>query len=109
MLRQAEPGLAARIDAYMQTMENAARTIFYAGNGNVRWTATIEDPTVPPAEGAYSGDGGAGDPYEGEMFTWLMDFKSTWSNATEREEMWLAKRANLAAVNFTSTAQGAGR
>lgn len=101
--------LAARISTYMQTMEAAARHIFLAGPGQVRWVAVIDDPTLPPSQGSYQGDAGPGDPYEGEMFTWLMDLKSVWQNDTEREYMWIAKRPNLAAVNFTSTVDGAAK
>ena len=101
--------LAARILSYMQTMEAAARDIFLAGPGQVRWVAVIDDPTLPPSQGSYQGDADPGDPYEGEMFTWLMDLKSVWHNDTEREYMWIAKRPNLAAVNFTSTVDGAAK
>lgn len=74
----------------------------FPGNGTVRWVATIGNVSLPPSRNTYSGEATPGDPYEGELFTWLLDLKAEWSSNDEREMPWVAKRAMLVAVNYTA-------
>lgn len=65
--------------------------------------ATIaSNVTIPPSRNTYTGDATRGDPYEGELFTWLLDLMTPWKSDAEREQQWIAKRAMLQAVNFTA-------
>jgi hypothetical protein len=41
--------------------------------------------------------------HSGELFTWFMDLYCTWDSPAEREEPWMAKRAMLKAVNYTTS------
>lgn len=40
------------------------------------------------------------DPYEGELFAFMMYFFAPWENQTEAEKMWDVKRGKLKAVNY---------
>jgi len=42
------------------------------------------------------------DPYEGELFAFLMDLYAPWTNISEREDIWIYKRAMLQSVNYTT-------
>ncbi len=45
-------------------MKQNAQTIFYAGDGNVRWVSNMYNYSEQPVAGNYYGDAYPGDPYE---------------------------------------------
>jgi len=61
---------------------------------------------LPVSENFYteSGSGYLDDPYEGELFAFLLDLFGTWANETDREMIWNYKRPNLQSVNFQTPA-----
>lgn len=86
-------------------MAKSAYAIFYEGNGKIRTVSNIKDTKLPVAQNTYSNNNtncdapGAvcylDDPYEGEMFAFMMYFFSDWPSQDEREKMWPVKRAKL--------------
>ncbi len=40
------------------------------------------------------------DPYEGEMFAFMMHFFAPWEDQTERNKIWVQKRAKLVSVDY---------
>ncbi len=38
---------------------------------------------------------------QGELFTWILDLFGVWESDSDREELWITKRALLQAVNYT--------
>jgi len=46
------------------------------------------------------------DPYEGELFAFMMYFFAPWTNQTERELMWTVKAAKLKSVDYTIPSLG---
>lgn len=100
--------LAARLKSYLQLLSQTARTVFYAGDGHIRAVATIKNPLAQPNDPNNYGmncqtNCWLDDPYEGEMFAVWMDLYSTWPNQTDRESVWIAKRAKLQSVTYQST------
>ena len=87
----------------LNTMEKYAKTVFYDKNGLIRWVSTIKNTSLPPNDPnqLYSGGSRAGDPFEGELFQFLLDLKSSWNSDNERDEIWNAALNNLHSVNFS--------
>lgn len=55
--------------------------IFYEGNGKIRAVASIEDIKKSVEENTYTNQAGdyfLDDPYEGELFAWIMHLFGTW-------------------------------
>lgn len=109
---QALVNLEGDLEAYLHFLTETAITVFYAGNGLIRSVTNIYDITAPPiranywmacdpaTQGCYLDD-----PYEGELFAVFIYLYSQWNNQTERDMIWVQKRAMLQAANFT-TANG---
>ena len=81
--------------------------IFYNGTGRVCSVVDLNQtvsPTSPHQNYTCEpGDPGTlNDPYEGELFTWWLYFYSDLS-ATDKEQLWLYKRPQLQAVNYTGS------
>ncbi|KAA0150801.1 hypothetical protein FNF31_06949 [Cafeteria roenbergensis] len=99
--------LAARLEAVWSAMAATARTLFWGGaesRGAVFAVTTIANVSLPPGQSPVSGSGRLDDPYEGELFTWVLDLL-TGLDAAEREDLWLAKRPQLAAVPYRMPSQ----
>jgi hypothetical protein len=102
--------LAARMSSYLGLLASTARTVFYAGQGHIRAVATIKDPQAAPTDPSNYGmdcnpkisNCWLDDPYEGELFAVFMDLYSQWPNQTDRDSVWVAKRAKLQSVTYTS-------
>jgi hypothetical protein len=43
------------------------------------------------------------DPYEGELFAFFLDLYTEWSNPSDREFLWLVKRAKLQRAEYPSS------
>lgn len=84
--------------------QNAAR-ISYRGAGRVCAVATLDQTLLPTDyEQKYTCEGlkHLNDPHEGELFTWWLYFFGPLS-ASCKEQLWLAKRPQLRAVNYTGS------
>lgn len=99
------PTLAQRYRAYFDLMAKNSIIIFYDGDGKVRAEAVIHNVYAQPTPSNYA-NGGINyfldDPYEGEMFVWMMDLYAPWQNPAEREKIWDRKKAKLEAVELTT-------
>jgi hypothetical protein len=96
--------LAGRYKNWWDLMAKTGQMIFYAGYGWVRDVATIKDITVQPYPGNYGTAGGyLDDPYEGELFAFFLDLYTEWSNPSDREFLWLVKRAKLQRAEYPSS------
>lgn len=101
--------IASRISNYLTLLSQNARIVFYAGDGHIRSVSTIRSATAVPSEANYGMDCDPStsncyldDPYEGELFAVFMDLYSQWPNSTDRESVWIAKRAMLQNVEYLS-------
>lgn len=83
--------------------------MFYDGEGKVRAEAKIKDIYAQPTPSNYE-NGAANyyldDPYEGELFVWIMDLYGHWDKPDEKEKIWDVKQKKLEAVNYTSPVDG---
>lgn len=88
--------------AYLDYTKSTAKKIFYAGGGNV-CSVTDLNQSLPVDDPNQSykceGTGTLDDPYEGELFTWWLDFYGG-LNDTDRELLWEVKRPQLVRVNY---------
>jgi hypothetical protein len=78
--------------------------IFYQGAGKVCAVVDIKNQTLPVhhAEQTYACEGTDSyldDPYEGELFTWWLQFFGGLSD-TDIEALWEYKRAKLVSVDY---------
>lgn len=96
--------LTTRYLNQMQMMANNSITIFYAGDGHTRAVSSIKNITgAVETSNYYSADlSYLDDPYEGELFSFMMDMFGNWPTPTEREKVWEYKRALLQSVEFQS-------
>jgi len=102
--------LAHRLRQYLRLLATTAPVVFYAGNGHIRAVTTIKDPFSAPVASNYGMDCDGqpssncylDDPYEGELFAVFMDLYSHWPNATARDDVWIAKRAKLQRVEYST-------
>ncbi len=107
-LRDKSPALAARYMRYFEYMAATSIPVFYSGSGCIRTVATIANTSLPPSQNHYSqncvGVCCLDDPYEGELFAWLMDLYAPWKafnySHHERDQIWIRKRC---AGGLTST------
>jgi len=99
--------LAAGWAAWFSCMAASAKAVFWEGGGRVAAVASIRNVSLPPSANAYnrSGGGALADPYEGELFTVLLDLFAPLS-AGERAQLWAAKRARLQPVAYASAGAG---
>ena len=95
--------LAEEYRSYWEYLVSTAKTLFYAGQGRVWTVVQLTDMYKPVSQNTYSSVGGGllNDPYEGELFTFMLDLLTTWSDPKEREQLWDVKRPQLVAVNYT--------
>lgn len=106
-----EGQLSSRYMDFFLCQANAAKTIFYEGQGNVAAVTEILNVTAPVAAGNYNTTGGGylNDPYEGETLTVLLDLFADWdSDPSERELMWEVKRPMLQAATYPVAGSSAG-
>mmetsp|Transcript_59033 Transcript_59033/g.68290 ORF Transcript_59033/g.68290 Transcript_59033/m.68290 type:complete len:472 (-) Transcript_59033:131-1546(-) len=102
--RLSRPGLAERWAAVWQRMVANAVTMFYAGNGNFRTVTSILNQSWPVSNNTYTGAASyLNDPYEGELFTVMVYLLSPDLNATEKELLWVQKRAMLQRTDLPVT------
>lgn len=101
--------VAERISNYLALLASTARTVFYDGNGHIRSVATMKSSSATPSPTNYGMNCNPAtsncyldDPYEGELFAVFMDLYSVWPNETDRESVWIAKRAKLQSVEYFS-------
>lgn len=94
------------VASYLKYVSESAMVVFYAGNGLVRSVTDIYDIYSAPLPSNYWMSCQVGcyldDPYEGEMMTVFLYLYSHWNNATERNMLWVQKRAMLQSVDFVS-------
>lgn len=94
--RLAKPGLAERWERVWRQMVKNCVKVFYAGGGNFRTVTNIANQSWPVDNNTYSGSPGyLNDPYEGELFTVMAYLFSEDLNETEKEQLWINKRAML--------------
>lgn len=94
--------LQADFGAWFDCMAGNAKTVFYAGGGNVSSVVTILNASAAPSQANYERPPGyLNDPYEGETLTVLLDLLTPWPDPAERELLWVVKRPMLQAVNYT--------
>lgn len=95
--------LATRYDAVWQRMVQHGMPVFYGGDGCVRAVTNIANETWPVGNNTYSGDssGCLDDPYEGELFTFMLELLAPeWTN-NDTAALWRRKRHMLQAVNLS--------
>jgi hypothetical protein len=97
------------IGSYLSYLSKTAITVFYAGDGLIRSVTNIHDIYAPPVAWNYWMSCNPAvdacyldDPYEGEMFAVFIYLYSRWDNQTERNQIWVQKRAKLQAVTFVT-------
>lgn len=98
--------VATQYDELIAYLVSTAQTVFYGGQGRVWSVVQIKDIYAPPTPANYQPDGEPtpgmlDDPYEGELFTFLIDLFGTWASAADREVLWSVKAPLLQAVNFS--------
>ena len=91
-------------------MANNSIEIFYAGKGLIRAVTAITNIKLPMNQNTYSLEKGVtcdffhncylDDPYEGELFAFMMYLFAPWSDPNEKELMWVAKREKLQPIDF---------
>ena len=106
-----QEALGDRYCQYFNTIVQNAKTVFYEGKGKVLSVAVIVDPKAPvsrsnrkPNYPTYYLE----DPYEGELFTVILDLFSNWSSDAERDQMWTVKKkaGRLVPVGYTTKSSG---
>lgn len=82
---------------------NISVQIFYAGNGEVCAVTTIANQSLPvnDPKQSYSceGSGRLNDPYEGELFTFRLQFFGGLTDA-DITALWKAKRPQMGSVDY---------
>lgn len=96
--------LGHRVREYLEMLAVTAPIIFYEGNGHIRAVATVKNNKAAPTNPNNYGmncqmDCYLDDPYEGELFAVFLDL---YSNISNREDIWVAKRAKLQSVTYDS-------
>jgi len=97
--------LLKRYQNWFNLMARSAKYVFYEGNGNIRTVSIIKNVTSPPHPNNYETPNPCGhpcyldDPYEGELFVWLLEFFGGISQS-EADKIWIKKRKRLESVNY---------
>jgi hypothetical protein len=100
--------LANRYWKYIQLLADTSLVVFYEGEGRIRCVTKILNITAQPSVGNYKSDGVCylDDPYEGELMAFFFDLYSDWTannyTISEREKIWVEKRAKLQQAKYTS-------
>ncbi|EFA78326.1 hypothetical protein PPL_08977 [Heterostelium album PN500] len=99
-----QAALLQRYQAYLDLLTQNAKTIFYTNPGWINAVTHIDNIYAQPTPSNYQNDCNCflDDPYEGEMLTVYMDLYCQWDNITERDQLWINKRALLQSVEFQS-------
>ncbi|KXT07217.1 hypothetical protein AC578_2453 [Pseudocercospora eumusae] len=95
--------LGARWQEWLDYTKTTAAKLFYHGNGRVCAVITLNQTLSPhnPAQNyTCEGDDLLDDPYEGELFTWWLYFFSNDLSSSDRDALWLKKRAKLQATTY---------
>ncbi|KAM3511729.1 hypothetical protein MY11210_004619 [Beauveria gryllotalpidicola] len=95
--------LAAQWQKWLDYAKTTVDKVFYQGDGRVCAVTKIGDQKLPvndPAQ-SYACESPAylDDPYEGELFTYFIEFFSALSH-DEKKKLWAAKRAKLVSVEY---------
>lgn len=82
-------------------MANNSIKVFYEGNGKIRAATSISDIRKSVDENTYTNRISdctnfdvpcyLDDPYEGELFAWMMYLMAPWADSKERDNIWIAK------------------
>ena len=100
----AKPGLGARWTNIWRSMVKNAKAVFYDGNGNFRTVTNLKNQSLPVENNTYTGQPSyLDDPYEGELFTDFVFLFCDDLNETEKELIWVNKRAMLQKVDLPVT------
>eukprot|EP01084_Bolivina_argentea_P140791 247449_1 len=91
------------IEKQLNLMERNVKLMFYAGNGLIRWSPIIGNVSLSPTDPnqKYTGGSRGGDPFEGELFQWLVDLKSNWNISENPNDIWTAALPHLHIINYT--------
>ncbi|KAM3448251.1 hypothetical protein MY3296_007934 [Beauveria thailandica] len=95
--------LAAEWQKWLDYAKTTVDKVFYQGDGHVCAVTKIGDQKLPvndPRQ-SYTCESPAylDDPYEGELFTYFIEFFSGLSK-DEKKKLWMAKRAKLVSVEY---------
>jgi hypothetical protein len=103
-----EGALASLWGDWFSCMARNAAQMFYQGEGRVAAVAAVRDPGQPPSNNTYAPSGGAllEDPYEGELFTVLLDLFSALPPA-DKGALWEVKRPRLLPAVYASPSANA--
>ncbi|KAL1966392.1 hypothetical protein VTN77DRAFT_4534 [Rasamsonia byssochlamydoides] len=95
--------LAQDWQRWLDYTKTTAAKIFYAGQGQVCAVTAIQNQSWPvndPRQNySCSGDGRINDPYEGELFTWWLQFFGGLSE-NDKQMLWEVKRPQLVSVEY---------
>ncbi|KAJ5662378.1 uncharacterized protein N7477_009994 [Penicillium maclennaniae] len=95
--------LAQKWQIWMDYTKTTAAKIFYQGNGRVCAVIDLKDQSLPidHPDQSYTceGDGLLNDPYEGELFTFWLQFFGGLSDS-DKEALWNVKRPQLVSVDY---------
>ncbi|KAF7716682.1 Glucan endo-1,2-beta-glucosidase [Penicillium ucsense] len=95
--------LARKWQSWMDYTKTTITQIFYRGSGKLCAVVDIANQTLPvnhpDQKYACEGSSYLDDPYEGELFTWWLQFFGGLPDA-EIEDLWTFKRAKLQSVDY---------
>lgn len=95
--------LGSRWQAWLDYTKTTAAKLFYHGKGRVCAVITLNQTLSPhsPAQN-YTCEGNdlLDDPYEGELFTWWLYFFSKDLSNSDRDALWIRKRAKLQPTTY---------
>lgn len=101
--RTSDHQLAIEWQKWFDYAKTTVDKVFYQGNGRVCAVTKIGDQKLPvnDPQQSYACESPAylDDPYEGELFTYFIEFFSGLSK-TEKEKLGVAKRAKLVSVEY---------
>ena len=99
--------LLAKVEAYVNLLQQTALNVFYDGNGYFRAVTSIKDAkTAPVASNYYCPSSGCGyldDPYEGELFVFWAYLYGNWSGWKGKDMVFVNKRKNLVELTFQNS------
>ncbi|KAJ5610641.1 GPI anchored protein [Penicillium lagena] len=95
--------LASKWQTWMDYTKTTAAQIFYKGNGRVCSVIDIKNQSLPVNDPNQSydceGTGLLNDPYEGELFTFWLNFFGGLSDV-DKQALWAIKRPQLVSVDY---------
>lgn len=96
--------VAAGLRTQWQAMADAAPLVFWGGSTDpsvVASIVTISNVSALPSRGLYSRQGALEDPYEGELYTWVVDLFGGLT-ASQRLSLWELKRQHIASIQYSA-------